>query len=228
MKPNRITSILTAVLLSLGITGCAFLKQHMTPEVVGTLCETIASTGTAVRLAEHPDDAPRFALAKSTLDLLIADGRFSAADLQAALNTLPVDKLKGSTGELIIDGALNGALLVVQLATGGQTPIESAPYVKAAAIGLRDGIASALPAATPTQSVMFLDLTPGPLAVIAQPRTITLHYNQAVSIDRVTYWGGSMPCQAPPTKPTQVTKTLWIIPPGTSLRVGTITITAVK
>ena len=219
-----------AILLTLFTPSCAFLQKNVTPNTLQTACESAAYAGASVRLAAHPDDAPRFALAVAALDLVIADGHFDPVSLHTALSTLPVDALKGDTGVIIIDAAV----VLFQTVTGGKTPLEQAPYVQAAAKGIRMGLSMALPGATVLPLVY-----PDPLAVtwpaIAYPnlapvahRTITLHSDQAVSVGKTTYWNGSLPCQSI-NGCTQASKTLWLIPPGCHLEVGTtITIVGVK
>ena len=234
MKPRYpLPTCFLALLAALAVLltpSCAFLQKNITPANLQTACEGIAYGGASARLAAHPDDAPRFALAVAALDVVIADGHFDPVSLHTALSTLPVDFLKGETGTIII----STALVLVETVTGGKTPLEQAPYVQAAAKGIRMGLAMALPGATVLPLVY-----PDPLAVtwpnIAYPnlapaahRTITLHSNQAVSVGKTTYWNGEMPCQAI-SGCTQESKTLWLIPPGCHLEVGTtITVVGVK
>ena len=227
--PTQFLALLAALAVLL-TPGCAFLKKNFTLDNLQTACEGAAFAGASVRLAAHPADAPRFALAVAALDLLIADGHFDPVSLHTALSTLPVEALKGDTGVIIIDAAV----ILFQTVTGGKTPLEQAPYVQAAAKGIRAGLALALPGAT----VLPL-LYPDPLAVtwpaIAYPnlapvphRTITLRSDQAVSVGKITYWNGSMPCQSIDGC-TPASKTLWLIPPGCRKEVGTtITILGVK
>ena len=219
---------LLIVALSLpSLTGCAMLKKNVTPETLQLTLQTVAQTGASVRLANHPEDAPRFALAVGALNLLLADGQFSAADLQAALATLPVNELKGDTGTLIIDAAV----VVYQLATGGKSPIESAPYVVAAATGIRDGLKAALPTGTVVPAMHSdpsAQVAGAPVNLLATvPKTVYLRSDQAIVINRITYWNGTFPCHDI-SGATQMSKVLWLIPPGARLQVGTVTVVGVK
>ena len=227
---KTLTLVLALVLGPLSLVllpGCAFLKKNVTPTSLETMCRTAAFAGASVRLSAHPDDAPRFALAVAALDLLIADGHFDPVSLHTALSTLPVDALHGDTGTIII----GAAVVLFTTITGGQTPLEQAPYVQAAARGIRTGLAMALPGATVLPWVYTdpLTVTPGTPANLAATakRTVTLVSNQAVSLGKVTYWNGELPCQDVSVC-TQVSRSLWLIPPGCRMVVGAYTIVGVK
>ena len=67
---------------------------------------TVWLNGIEPNVAGHPQDRPQFELARTSLRALIAGGEFSAADLTAALQSLPVAELKGDTGSLIVGEAV--------------------------------------------------------------------------------------------------------------------------
>lgn len=46
-------------------------------------------------------------------------------------------------------------------------------------------------------------------------QTKTLKRHATVTVSGVTYWNDTLPCQAAPSWPTQVTPKFWLVPPGT-------------
>src|ERR1044071_557823 len=106
------------------MTGCVrmpvvqpngVIVTNTVPDVqqMTAIAKSAAYLGTSVylnglppRLAGHPGDRPAFVTARSSLGALIAAGNFSAADLTAALQALPVKELQGGEGTLIVGEAV--------------------------------------------------------------------------------------------------------------------------
>jgi hypothetical protein len=70
---------------------------------VGT---TVWLKGVPPGLPAHPEDREAFETARTSLQTLIAAGSFSAGDLSAALQSLPIKELQGDTGSLIVGEAV--------------------------------------------------------------------------------------------------------------------------
>lgn len=123
-------------------SGCTNRPNPPTPAVWQTVAHIAAKDGATIYLLRHPEanNVAAFALAKSALDLLIADGNFSVTALHSALDKLPVRSLNGPEGSILVDSATVLFLTV----TGGQSVIEQRPVVEAVAKGIRDGLADAL------------------------------------------------------------------------------------
>jgi hypothetical protein len=138
---SRLVAVLALVGALLFNAGCASTPQRPpSPQVWQMVAYTAAKDGATLYLLEHPEtnNVAAFATAKSALDLLIANGEFSTVALHAALKGLPVRKLNGTAGVILVDTA---TVLFVTL-TGGQSVIEQRPVVEAFAIGIRDGLAA--------------------------------------------------------------------------------------
>lgn len=122
-------------------TGCANTKP-VTPATWKAIATLAAKDGSAIYLSEHPqaNNVAAFRTAKSALDLLIADGKFSSEELHKALAKLPVKDLSSNTGIILVDSA---TVLFITL-TGGESVIEQRPVVEAFATGIRDGLEATL------------------------------------------------------------------------------------
>jgi hypothetical protein len=82
-------------------------------QVVATTAKSAAYLGTKIyleglppRLPAHPEAREQFELARTSLRGLIALGSFSAGDLTTALQTLPIQELKGENGTLLVGEAI--------------------------------------------------------------------------------------------------------------------------
>jgi hypothetical protein len=60
----------------------------------------------------------------------------------------------------------------------------------------------------------------------AKTTTLTIARNHAVGVGGVTYLNGTFPCQAPPAKPTALSRTLTLVPVGTWVISPALTIIA--
>jgi hypothetical protein len=108
--------------------------------------------GDKTRVVPHPEARPQFELVRTSLKTLIAAGTFSAADLTAALQSLPVKELQGSDGTLIVGEAV---LLWDEygqaLATLDQSKIFDTyllPVARAIVAGLDQALGPPMPPAT--------------------------------------------------------------------------------
>ena len=140
---NTLTKLALIAALALIADGCSSQITPPTPAGWQAIAEVAARDGAGIYLVRHPDNhtaRAAFVITVQNLNMLIADGKFSHAELHAALAELPVKALNGATGIIVIDTAT----VLYQALTGGRSVIESAPVVKAFAIGIRDGLQSAL------------------------------------------------------------------------------------
>lgn len=125
--------ILVSALLLLS-SGCKTdLTEAEKLATVQIIAEDAAMIGAAIDLQSNPDHRAGYSAAKIALDSLIKDGEFNATELMEVLQGLP--QLNGSNGAIIIMGALS-----VWSAATGYIDLNSAPYVKAAMVGVRDGL----------------------------------------------------------------------------------------
>lgn len=67
---------------------------------------TVYLNGIPPTVAAHPQDRAAFETARTSLRALIAAGTFSASDLTASLQALPIKQLQGSSGTLIVGEAV--------------------------------------------------------------------------------------------------------------------------
>lgn len=58
--------------------------------------------GDKTRFPAHPESREKFETARTSLRILIASGTFTAADLTAALQALPVKELQGAEGTMLV------------------------------------------------------------------------------------------------------------------------------
>jgi hypothetical protein len=106
----QMTSKLTSLVLLLSLTGCVTTPDgHNVPDVklMCSVAQTAAYTGSSIYLLSHPQDRPKFELARNSLQALIAAGTFSAEDLTRALQSLPIKQLEGEKGILIVGTAVS-------------------------------------------------------------------------------------------------------------------------
>jgi hypothetical protein len=107
----------TATVVTAGPTGAPVTNTVTVPDVatMTKIAKSATYLGTSVylnglgdktRVPAHPDARPQFELARTSVKALIAAGTFSAADLTAALQSLPVKELQGGDGTLIVGEAV--------------------------------------------------------------------------------------------------------------------------
>lgn len=154
----KFKSVLSACILSIALIlspGCTTTPTGQTipdPEVLQVTAQEAAAIGTQLWLGTHPNDRAQFELARTSLSALIATGKGSAADLQAALSNLPIKQLSGTNGSVIVTTA------AILISKGGQqlAKLDTAGvwnnYVEPVAQGLLDGLNQAL--GTPQSSIV--------------------------------------------------------------------------
>lgn len=103
---TKLASLLMALALigsSFSITGC---KTPEGTQFAVTFFRIAAKDavffGTTAYLKAHPEDRPKFLLARTSLRALIAAGQFNAEQLTAALHDLPISTFQGEESALVI------------------------------------------------------------------------------------------------------------------------------
>lgn len=95
--------------------GTGAISTNRVPDVVlmAGIAKSAAYLGTEIylqgippRVPGHPEARGAFETARNSLQTLIAAGTFSASDLTAALQSLPVKELQGAQGTLIVGEAV--------------------------------------------------------------------------------------------------------------------------
>ncbi len=125
-------------------TGCALFSKTSTMEQkladVRSLAYAASAIGTQEALLQNPSWRPRFQSAYDNLNRLVTSGTVSGTLLREVLASLPVKELKSPKARVAIDAAL----YLFDATVGTKIEIEKAPFVDAAAIGLRDGLRAGL------------------------------------------------------------------------------------
>jgi hypothetical protein len=117
--------VLSAALALLAVTGCktatyqdpgtGLVVTNRVPDValMTGVAKSAAYLGTEIYLQGippgvpgHPEARPAFEAARNSLAALVAAGTFSASDLTAALQNLPVKELQGAQGSLVVGEAV--------------------------------------------------------------------------------------------------------------------------
>ena len=125
---NQIALIFACLLI-----GCATTQQEKLTQVQ-LLSYAAASIGTAEALHQNAGWRPAFELAYKSLDTLVTTKTVTGADLRTILAQLPVKELKSETARIAIEGATT----LFDATVGNKVNLEAAPYVLAAATGIRD------------------------------------------------------------------------------------------
>ena len=127
-----------------GTNGCvrftkdAPLDQKLSD--VRVLSYAAASLGTQEALLQNAGWRPQFVNAYEKLDVLVRTKVVTGALLRDIIASLPVKELKSPQAKLAIDAALT----LYDVTAGTKVDVEQAPYVLAAATGLRDGLKAGL------------------------------------------------------------------------------------
>jgi len=139
-------NLLLAVLIACSpiVTGCALLTKDAPIEQkladVRALTYAAAAYGTQAALIENPAWKPQFVNAYQKLNQLVENRVVTGTLLREVIASLPVKELKSPQAKLAIDTAT----MLYDVTVGSKLDIEKAPYVNAAATGLRDGLRSGL------------------------------------------------------------------------------------
>ncbi len=140
------THLLLALTLALAplSTGCALFSKEAPIEQkladVRALTYAAAALGTQEALLQNPTWRPRFQSAYESLNKLVTQGVVTGSLLRDVLATLPVKELKSPQARL----AIETATMLYDVTVGSKLDIGRAPYVNAAATGIRDGLRSGL------------------------------------------------------------------------------------
>lgn len=135
------------------VCGCTTTPTGLSvpdPAVIELVAQEASAIGANVWLAAHPNDREQFELALASVNALLATGKGSPSDLQAALSRLPIKELSSGKNQVIVTSA------VVLINKAGQEIIklDSAHvwsyYVQPVAQGIASGLQMALDA-TPKQ-----------------------------------------------------------------------------
>ncbi len=154
---DAIIQIVFAFLLMTAISGCALLSGSSTTDAkladIRNLSYAAASLGTSEALLENPSWAARFDAAEAQLDQLVTQKIITGDLLRKIIAALPVNELKSPQARI----AISTATTLFDSIAGTQVNIERAPYVLAAASGIRDGIKVALEHLVPGVPMIVLE-----------------------------------------------------------------------
>lgn len=140
-----ITLIVAALCISFaGCTTTSTGQKVVDPVLLQAIAQSAAATGASFWLQDHANDREQFDMARKSLRALIATGNGSAADLQAALQSLPIKQLQGQKGVIIVSSAVTVLTIAgKELAKLDKGQVYSL-YVLPVAQGLLDGLDQAL------------------------------------------------------------------------------------
>jgi hypothetical protein len=101
-----ISCCLGLLLFGFGCTTTPSGSKIPDPALLQLTAQEASAVGTILWLKDHPNDRAKFELARTSLKGLVAAGSGSPADLQAALQSLPISELNGTQGAVIISSAV--------------------------------------------------------------------------------------------------------------------------
>lgn len=131
-------TLLTLPLIVL-FAGCATVQEDRIAQV-RILSYAAASIGTREALTQNLAWRPQFELAYANLNTLVENKTVTGEFLRGVLSSLPVKELKSDSARI----AIEGATILYDVIVGDKVNLEAAPYVMAAATGIRDGMKVAL------------------------------------------------------------------------------------
>jgi hypothetical protein len=121
--------------LALFLVSCATTQEEKLSQV-RNLAYAAASIGTQEALLQNASWRPRFETAYANLNTLVTTKTVTGAFLREVLASLPVKELKSDQARI----AIEGATMLFDATVGTKINVEAAPYVLAAATGIRDGL----------------------------------------------------------------------------------------
>ena len=131
--------LLSPIWLPVGVgffaSGCATTPAEKIRQVQ-LLSYAAASIGTQEALQQNPAWRPRFEMAYTNLNTLVVNKTVTGALFRDVLASLPVKELKSDRARI----AIEGATMLYDATVGTRVNLETAPYVLAAATGVRDGL----------------------------------------------------------------------------------------
>lgn len=132
-------TLLVLPLIVLLSAGCATTQEDRISQV-RILSYAAASIGTREALRENLAWRPQFELAYANLNTMVETKTITGEFLRGVLSSLPVKELKSDSARI----AIEGATILYDVIVGDKVNLEAAPYVMAAATGIRDGMKVAL------------------------------------------------------------------------------------
>ena len=140
---KKLHSLILAALCLAVFTGCKTTSGggRVTPDRVGVVAEVAAYTGATVWLAKHPEDAPKFELARTAIGTLLSSTNVTPADLTRALQGLPIKELRGDQGALIV----GNALILYDVMLRDSVNLDANEYLRPVISGIYGGLNRALP-----------------------------------------------------------------------------------
>lgn len=136
-----LSPLMTAPVL---FTGCASRPNTnasaVTIQRINSLGFLAASIGGGVVMEKMPESRTKIALAYQNLNTLVESKTITGADLRSIIGSLPVDTLTSGQAKIYVEEAT----VLYDLLVGDRLNLEAAPYVLAAATGIRDGFKVAL------------------------------------------------------------------------------------
>jgi hypothetical protein len=144
MKNPVVQNVLAIAIYIATCTGCALFSKTAPLEEkladVRALTYAAAALGTQEALLQNAGWRPQFQTAYDNLNRLVTSGTVSGTLLREVLASLPVKELKSDRARI----AIETATILYDATVGTKVNIEAAPYVNAAATGIRDGLRSGL------------------------------------------------------------------------------------
>lgn len=126
------------------LTGCALTNKNSTLEAklleVRNLSYAAASMGCSLAIKQNIEWRLKFDTAYDQINLMVESKIMSGALLRQIIESLPVKELKSDEARIIIENVI----FLYDTAVGTKVDLEKAPYVLAAATGIRDGFKVAL------------------------------------------------------------------------------------
>jgi hypothetical protein len=179
-------TVLIAAMLVAFAQSCALFNSGSTTEAkakdIENLSYAAASAGTSIALQQNPAWRPKFADAFNTLNTLVNGKAITGELLRQIVASLPVKELKSDTARI----AIQSATILFDQSVGTSINVESAPYVMAAARGIRNGMGVAL--GVPITELSPIVAPPPPSAPVIQPPTTQLpvprRYASAMFLER--------------------------------------------
>lgn len=123
-----------------GTSGTSTASKWLSPPRVQAIARLAAYSGTLADLRSHPEHRAQYETAARQLQVFVDSGQWDATAAATALAGSGIQQLQGSEGALI----LQGGLLLTDAIGIGQYDARSQEHVRAAILGILDGLNMAL------------------------------------------------------------------------------------
>lgn len=133
--------VLPILLLALALGGCATTPEEHQARI-RALSYAAASLGTQEALLQKPEWRGQFEAAYTNLNSLVESRVVTGVLLRQVIASLPVKELKSPQARI----AIETATVLFDATAGTKLDVEKAPYLLAAATGIRDGLKAGLAA----------------------------------------------------------------------------------